>query len=162
MKFCIIFALCALLVGCKNAEKNTSPSGHIPESMQCPASTDPNQGCPSSASDAVSPVAPADRNLPVGQKPPKILKAIVGTCEMYVEGEKTARACDELQLTVISRRKKEVRHARIQGFNITFSDLNQESYRFRAASEKYDVKADADELSPGQTVKIRVRAKPRQ
>ncbi len=158
MKICIIFAVFGLLVGCKNAGKNQS-AGQIPEGMECPASMDPSQGCPA-ATNPTGQVLDADHKAPpVSTKAYAALQEISGTCEMVVDGDKTPRTCEELQLVVHSRRKNEERHAQISGFNIRFGELTQSSYRFTASSPKYFVKFKTGELSPGQIVKIRVRAK---
>lgn len=160
MKFLVIGLTVVVFVGCKNAGKN---SGHaeVPQTLTCPGRLDPNQACP----DAVNPTGPVKPGQAAG-KPMKpdtdpINNMITGTCEMKIKGDPQPRTCEELRLTVTSIRNNDVRHAQISGFDVKFTDLNEKAYRFVASSEKYWVKAKTGELSPGQSVKIQVIARPR-
>ena len=159
MKFLVICTAIISLVGCKNAEKN-SGSREVPVGMTCPGSLDPNQACP----DAVEPTGRVKPDVLTKRVKPDhepINNVISGTCEMRVKGDPKPRTCEELELTVTSERKNDVHHAEISGFDVKFTGLTEKTYRFRAESEKYWVRAKTGQLSPGQTVKIQVFAKPR-
>ena len=88
---------------------------------------------------------------------------ITGRCEMVVANRPEGSVpCDGISLFLRSPRKGEERRATIDGFNFRFSNLNQRSYVLSAASAGYDVETNVkSELTPGQTIKIRVRANPR-
>jgi hypothetical protein len=125
--------------------------------MQCPGSLDPNQACPS----------PSEPAVPVTQKPvlPKLAAAkraestLKGRCELVIEGRKGVLPCTGLTLTLKSTLDDETRPVYVDGYSIRAEELNGESYRLKASSEKYEVSTDSGVLQPGQTVKIRIRGK---
>jgi len=146
-----LLALTFGAVGCANTRipKNRN-DGYAPATVVCVDSTDPN--CVGQATIGIA--TPIDKSK----------GAIFGRCEVWMEGEKAPRSCSQLQLVLKSSRDNEQKMAVVEGFNFQFVDLKQDSYKLGVSSENYDVQTDNDNLdalSPGQTVKIRVRAKPR-
>lgn len=155
----VFLILVVSLVGCRNVEPNRT-DGQIPVSMQCPASQDPSQGCPSPTT-TPQPLGTAEQTLPTSPTKPKELGSIAGRCELQVEGETTVRPCDEISLKIRSKRHDETRTAVVDGYNFTFTDLNERSYEFQPSSEKYELQTKARTLRPGQTTLIKMRAKPK-
>lgn len=163
--------LVLMIVGCKSPSGTTGTTsatvpdgsaGQIPVAMACPASLDPNQGCPSPTAQ-VNPLRTGTQSSAVRPKraaAKKLEQTIVGRCEMIVEGDKDVRPCTELTLMLKSQ-SGDQRRGLVDGFNVKFIDLKDGTYALTASAENYDVTTDTRELTPGQTVKIRVQAKAR-
>ncbi len=88
-------------------------------------------------------------------------KKIEGRCELWVAGDKAPRSCSEVKVMVRSTEKGEMRDGRVDGFAVTFADLNESSYKFLAQSENYIVTTTDRVLKPGARVVLQVKAKPR-
>ena len=85
-------------------------------------------------------------------------QSIRGECEMSIDGESEIQPCTDIRLIAHAVRGGEERVAVIEGFNFKIDDLNEELYGLEASSPTYDVRTDSKELSPGQVVRILVRA----
>jgi hypothetical protein len=86
---------------------------------------------------------------------------IVGECTLLLPGERTA-GCEDVALFVRSPDDGEERRAELIGQKFIFRDLHRRSYVLNAVSSKYDLETNVkNEVSPGQTIKIRLRAKTR-
>jgi|GEM_PF-4510305 len=164
MKTWIILVFATVMTGCGSAEKGES-SAQIPVSMECPASQDPSQGCPSPS----APELPLGQKLPsnaanraeAASRPAKKLPSISGRCELWVAGEKSARSCAEVKVMIRSTEKGEMRDGVVEGFGVVFSDLNEKSYKLLAQSEDFLLTTPDVELKPGRKVVLKIKAKPR-
>ena len=86
---------------------------------------------------------------------------IVGTCELIVNGQEP-RTCEDVSLFIKNPADGEERRAEMTGAKFKFKGLNKNSYRLDAASSKYDLETNVkNEVTPGQTLRIRILAKPR-
>ena len=87
---------------------------------------------------------------------------IVGTCELILPTQKEPRTCGEISLFIRNPADGQERRAEITGPKVRFTGLTKGSYRLEAASSKYDLQTNVkNEVTPGQTLKIRILAKPR-
>jgi len=150
---CIFIGL-AVLVRCKTTEKNRSDA-YSPAVQQCVTETD--QECVGGASAMAAIPLPQARDKSL----PKSETSIFGSCEMIVEGEKAVRPCEGIRLVLHATREGEQREATFDGSNFKFEDLNQSDYTLQAESHKYEVIPEPQTMSPGSTVKVKVKVRPR-
>jgi len=144
-----------ILVRCATTGKNRA-DGYAPAAQQCVTETD--QACVGGASAMVAIPLPHKRDKSL----PRTETSIFGSCEMLIEGEKVARPCEGIKLVVRATKENEVREAVFDGANFKFEDLNQTDYLLRAESNKYEVLTGPQALNPGSTVKVKIKARPRQ
>ncbi len=170
MKTWIILAFLMSLSACGSTDdKGTNDSAsQIPAAMECPASQDPAQGCPSPVnptvpSGGISNSGPSNsQNKAAAASRQKTKTQIIeGRCELWVAGDKSARSCSEVKVMARSTEKGEMRDGVVDGFGITFPDLNEKSYKISAQSENYEVTAPSAEFKPGKRVVLKLKAKPR-
>ena len=147
----ILLVTSAVLMRCETTQKNRNVD-YVPG---CVTETDPN--CVGEVTGGIQIPLPQARD----KSKPKGKSTIFGQCELVVEGEDQTKPCDGIKLVVRSVRENEVRTATFDGYNFKIEDLNKDSYNLEAASPNYDVVTDTKALSPGQTVKIRVKARPK-
>ena len=159
MKNWIIFSLPLILAACGSTEKNEG-AAQIPASMECPASQDASQGCPSPSNPAIPLGERADQPPASAVKPSKTLPMIEGRCEWRLRGEKSVRPCDDIKVLIRSKVNGEMREGKVDGFGIVFEDLNEKSYIVTATSEKYTLTSTPKSVRPGQMVLLRLTAKP--
>lgn len=88
---------------------------------------------------------------------------VTGRCEVVAPDHAGGVApCDGITLFLRNRPSGEERRAEINGFDFTFRNLNHRSYVLSAASPGYNIDTNVrDEVTPGQVVRLRVRATPR-
>jgi hypothetical protein len=117
--------------------------------MQCPVSTDP--ACVGQAAVGVQ--------IPLGKAPEH---SILGECEMILpagQGKKV-EPCSHVKLVLKGMKNGEEQAVELVGPHFEFKNLSDQDYRLRASSDRYRIITDSHSLRPGQTVKIRVEAKP--
>jgi len=106
------------------------------------------------------PSAAVNQKAAAASRTTRRLRSIEGRCELLVEGERAPRSCAEVKLIARSTSKGEMRIGVVDGFAVTFPDINHDSYKLTATSENYQLTTDSKELEAGQKVLIRLRAKP--
>lgn len=158
------------LSACRSTDdKGTNNSAsQIPAAMQCPASQDPAQGCPSPVNPGMSPGGISNSGPSNSQNKAEAAarqktktQIIEGRCELWVAGDNSARSCSEVKVMARSTEKGELRDGVVDGFGITFPDLNEKSYKISAQSENYEVTAPTALYKPGKRVILKLKAKPR-
>ena len=85
---------------------------------------------------------------------------VTGRCEMVMNDRQGQPApCDGIALFLRNPQSGEQRRATLDGYQFRFSGLKSRSYVLSAASAGYDVETNVrDEVTPGQVVRLRVRA----
>jgi hypothetical protein len=100
--------------------------------------------------------------VPNGTRPGELDREIGGTCELIVRGQREPRTCEDITLFIRNPADGQQRRAEMIGGKFKFTGLSKGSYRLDAASSKYDLETNVkNEVTPGQTLKIRILAKPR-
>lgn len=165
MKTWIFVVTMLSLTACGTPKKNES-AGQIPAAMECPASQDASQGCPSPSQPAIpleapTPTGPSQSKMEAAAKIKSRGRSIEGRCELHVAGDKAPRSCSEVKVMVRSTEKGEMRDGVVDGFAVVFTDLHEKTYKFLAQSEDYEVTTSGADLKPGQRVVLKVKAKPR-
>jgi hypothetical protein len=165
MKTWIILALAFGMAACGSPQKNEN-AAQIPAAMTCPSSQDPSQGCPTPSDPALALGAtkPLPPDTPKAQAAARMkvrTKSIEGRCELLIQGEKSPRSCSEVKVMVRSAEKGEMRDGVVDGFAISFTDLNEKSYKLLAQSETYDLTTSGKALKPGTKVFLKIKGKPR-
>jgi hypothetical protein len=155
---CVRLFLASAVLMCASACKNVEPApgNHVnmPPTMACPVQNDP--ACMGQASAAVQVPLP-EKGL---SSTPE--HSIWGDCEVTVPGESKPRPCTNVHLVLQSSREGEERTAVVDGFNFRFNDLKESKYKLTADSPDLQLETfEKGMLSPGQKLKIRLKAKPR-
>lgn len=158
MKRHVLFAFSGVLfcaVACSHVQAGSPPVGE----MSCPSHDDPQ--CVAASTGMVTLDPP-----PAVERGPRLeddansgrASEIVGHCELIVAGK--PRPCTGVTLRV--RRDGEERVASVSGFDFKFENLTRDHYRLEATHPRYGlVTPQKDDVSPGQTLKLTLRAKSR-
>jgi hypothetical protein len=165
MKTWIILAFAMSMTACGSSEKNEN-AAEIPAAMACPSSQDPSQGCPTPSDPALAigasrPLPPDTAKAQAAARMKVKTKSIEGRCELRIEGEKSPRSCSEVKVMVRSTEKGEMRDGVVDGFAISFTDLNEKSYKVIAQSTDYELNAGGKEIKPGTKVFLKIKGKRR-
>ena len=86
---------------------------------------------------------------------------ITGHCELVLPTGQVS-SCTDVTLFLRAPDDGEERRAEMNGETFAFRDLHRRSYVLSAASSLYELQTNVkNEVTPGQTLKIRIRAKAR-
>ncbi len=155
-----------ILPACGSSRKNGS-AGQIPVAMECPASQDSSQGCPSPSNPTIpldggvnTATTVTDNKSEAALRTKTRTQIIEGRCELWVKGDKAARSCDSIKVMVRSTEKGEMRDGVVDGFAITFPDLNEKSYKVLAQSDEMKIITPNLTVRPGKKVVLKLKATP--
>lgn len=141
-------------VACSHVPADSPPP--IAE-MSCPSHHDPQCVAASTGMITLDPPPPVETG-PRLEDEVTIDREVVGHCELIVRGKR--RPCTGVVLKL--RRDGEERQASVSGFDFRFENLTRDRYRLEATHPRYGLVApQKDDVSPGQTLKLTLRAKAR-